>query len=134
MPGGDTSSRIFYDTSATTYYFIGSGSASRAKQLTGRTTTASILTWSFPENTVCVVGGNLTITAYTSGTIVLQVSWTDESSAARTATLTSGNSAASYNATPITITVKAATVVTVQTTGTFSATYNTSGFLTVLGG
>lgn len=76
------------------------------------------------------------ITAYTSGSAEIQVSWTDEGGTARTATLlladlsgTTATGAAAtgpFSAIPYRLRSSANNAITIKTAGTFSATYDAS--------
>lgn len=85
------------------------------------------------------IGGFITVTAFTSGTIQLQIGWTDQNSNAQTMILPlikndgtvvqSANATGHWAATETEIRTHSATpVVTVKTIGTYVATYDAAAF------
>ncbi len=81
------------------------------------------------------ITGNILVTAFTSGTVNLAVSYTDENSAVHSNDIlafisaagtvtTGGNTAGAFKMLTVTIRAKASTTITVSTAGTFTATYN----------
>jgi len=77
------------------------------------------------SNGVFKVGGDIDVTAFTSGAINLQVTYTDWNSGAQTITIDiSALAVADTPGNEVTIMAKASTSITIKTTGTFTATYN----------
>ncbi|HYT44093.1 MAG TPA: right-handed parallel beta-helix repeat-containing protein, partial [Methylomirabilota bacterium] len=100
--------------------------------LTGQTgTVASVAAYTVgAANGVFKVGGDLDVTAFTSGTINLQVTYTDWNSGAQTITIDSVALLADTPGNEVTIMAKASTSITIKTTGTFTATYNVAATIT----
>ena len=114
--------------------FIG---GTTSNQLNNQTVPASYGNFQVPTGQDVEVGADIAITAYTSGTIQIQVSFTDVYNIARTiilplnnnGTLATGASAAGYYSTPtITLSTKANTNISLATIGTFTATYSGRAF------
>ena len=84
-------------------------------------------------NGIFKIGGDIDVTAFTSGTINLQVTYTDWNNAVQTITIDSVALLADSPGTETTILAKASTSITIKTTGTFTATYNVAGTITYYG-
>ena len=71
----------------------------------------------------------LLVTTFTSGSIVVTLTWTDENNGAESVTMTSKGATGWANGAPVMGRAKAATAITIATTGSFSATYNIQAYL-----
>jgi hypothetical protein len=106
-------------------------------------TTVTIATGSVPQTQEVEVGAELQVTAYTSGTIQIQASFTDRRGVARTivlpvnnnGTMQSGITATGYYSTPtMKISTSLGSAITVATIGSFIATYTPSGIIRAASG
>jgi len=95
-------------------------------QGTGLTTTQSNLVpmTSYTSNGIFVVGCDLDVTAFTSGTLTCQVTYTDWNSAAQTITIDTATALGDTNGNSVTILAKASTIITLKTAGIITLTYN----------
>src|SRR4029077_2143756 len=85
------------------------------------------------QNGIYSVGCDLDVTAFTSGTINCQVTYTDWNSGAQTITIDSATALGDVLGSADTIMAKASTSIICKTTGTFTATYNEACFITLEG-
>jgi len=101
--------------------------------LTGQTTAGNVVTYTTgAADSSFQISGYITVTAYTSGSVGLQVTYTDETNTSNTVSFfPMGSNTATLSATgksnfPVMgqLRVKASTTITVATVGTFSATLN----------
>lgn len=108
--------------------------------LTGQTSTvASIAAFTPTSTTTFDISGYIRCTAYTSGTIQLQVTYTDETNTPQTNVIplvntsgtpvTGANTGGFWSAMPRTIRANTSTAITVKTVGTFSATYDVGAYI-----
>jgi hypothetical protein len=112
---------------------------------TGQTSTlSSLVSLTSPNDGnkhAYLVSGLIKVTAYTSGTITLSVTYTDHGGTSQTENVqlnivgsggfnNGASSATTFNGVPMYITTNPNTTITVKTTGPFSATYDV--FATVL--
>jgi hypothetical protein len=134
----------FGGTSFPTFFGGGAGQsmvgASTNGVFTAQTAPKTVATFQVPVAENMEIGVDLAVSAYTSGTIQVQVSFTDRYNNARTIILpvispstnlpVTGATATGYWPTPTTtISSIPNTIVTVSTIGTFVATYGVSAFL-----
>jgi len=98
----------------------------------GQTTTiSSIASFSNPSgNHIYSVGCDVDISAYTSGTINCQVTYTDWNGLSQTQTITSNGALGDVLGGENTILVGGASAIVIKTTGTFVATYNVGCWIT----
>jgi hypothetical protein len=129
----------FNTVNFTTMFGGGSGQAmvghTTSNSTVAQTAAVNLATDQMPVAQQVEVGASLFITAYTSGTIQIQTTFTDPQNNAQTITMpllvgstgsyATGAAAAGWFSTgPLTISSKANTTITVKTVGTFTATYN----------
>jgi hypothetical protein len=136
---------VFSGAQFSTMYGGGSGhdfvGAATNNQLGSTTAPATVASFALPTNAAVQnmeVGAEMKVTAYTSGTIQIQVTYNDRDGAAQTAmlplfadnaTLSTGAAATgNFRSPTVPVLVNTATV-TIATIGTFTATYKASGFL-----
>src|SRR6266487_573241 len=79
---------------------------------------------SYTSNGIFVVGCDLDVTAFTSGTLTCQVTYTDWNSAAQTITIDTATALGDTNGNSVTILAKASTIITLKTAGIITLTYN----------
>lgn len=108
--------------------------------LTGQTSTVSSIAAYTPSSTGTFdISGYIRCTAYTSGTIQLQVTYTDETNTSQTniiplvntsgTPVTGANTGGFWSAMPRTIRANTSTPITVKTVGTFGATYDVGAYI-----
>lgn len=108
--------------------------------LTGQTSTVASIAAYTPSSTGTFdISGYIRCTAYTSGTIQLQVTYTDETGTAQTNVIplvntsgtpvTGANTGGMWSAMPRTIRANTSTAITVKTVGTFGATYDVGAYI-----
>jgi hypothetical protein len=105
--------------------------------------TSNIVSGSLPQIQLIEVGAEMNVSAYTSGTIQIQVTYTDRNNNAQTVilplvmdngTVTSGAAATgNFRTAHITLRAQLNTTTTIKTIGTFTATYQASGFIRATG-
>jgi hypothetical protein len=111
---------------------------------TGSLTTATnIVSQQVPSGESVEVGGEMVVTAYTSGSIQFQVSYTDKNSNAQTVILplipdngviaSAASATGNYRTAPVTLRVLQNTNIILKTIGSFSLTYQASGFVRATG-
>lgn len=104
-------------------------------RLTGQT--AAVTVTSFKPSGTAVeqaeAGGWIDITAYTSGTINLEVSYTDGTGTARVVTIASASALGPSDSGVVHFDVTEGNTITLETAGTFTATYNVGGTIFELG-
>lgn len=81
----------------------------------------TLYTVTLTTNRIFEIGGSLTTTAFTSGSIVYTITWTDDNGTAHTLSATSSG-VGHLDISSVTVRVKANTAITAQITGTFVAT------------
>jgi len=115
-------------------------SARASGDLTGQTSTVSSIAAYTPSSTGTFdISGYIRCTAYTSGTIQLQVTYTDETNTSQTniiplvntsgTPVTGANTGGFWSAMPRTIRANTSTPITVKTVGTFGATYDVGAYI-----
>jgi hypothetical protein len=136
---------IFNGAQFTTMYGGGPGHdfvGATTNNLVGSTSTiGNITTFSLPTNAAVQnveVGGDLKVTAYTSGTLQIQATYNDRDGAAQTiilplisdtGTVSSGATATGNYRTPTVTLCVNTSLVTMRTIGTVTATWEASGFI-----
>jgi hypothetical protein len=137
----------FNGTNFTTMFGGGSGQnmvGGTTSNSTGNlTATSNIVSQQVPAGESVEVGGEMIVTAYTSGSIQFQVSYTDKNSNAQTVILplipdngviaTAASGTGNYRTAPVTLRVLQNTNIILKTIGSFSLTYQASGFVRATG-
>jgi len=103
-----------------------------------QTTSGTVLTYTTGSaDSTFEVGGSLTVTSISGGTVALQVAWTDDTNTNRIksfysqgATTPALNSIDASNFSPMTIRCKASTSITVSTIVTSDITFNNQAYIT----
>lgn len=119
---------------ATFAYISGGGLGRPTKSLTGQTgSVANIATYPLSNSStaqadaVLLVGGMITITSFTSNSVVLNVTYTDSGGTSRTKAIGTANAAGDFPFADITIYAKKGTNVVISTTQNGTSTYNVTG-------
>ena len=128
LPANAGSANYFLQTDGTgvTTWAVPTNSIVSTADLTAQTSTTTICSYTPASTATFSLSSYLTVTAYTSGSLTLHVTWTDENSISQFANIIASPSAigAFGQQSPLTIRAKSGTTITAAVTGTFSATYD----------
>ena len=147
FPSGNTaitnSTTIPTDKAGVTFNVIGNAQATagfnimKNATLSAQTTSGTVVTYTTgAADSTFEVGGSLTVTSVTGGTVLLQVTWKDESNTTRTKSFYSqGTTTDALSTTdvssfpPMTIRCKASNTITIATVATSTITFNAEAYI-----